>query len=138
MWVQVQAEWLLRPSQDEALRSAHIGASGVSEVIPQIHPPQELCTALLGSKVVSPGLQCTQENANVQAGGQNFYAEKIPDVPTGAPQEHPTPDAPEPSAEGEAKAAVHYTLHGDGSLQMDWHIDATNVLPAPLPPGLFS
>jgi len=31
-WVQVQAEWLLRPSQDEALRSAHIGASGVSEV----------------------------------------------------------------------------------------------------------
>ena len=74
----------------------------------------------------------------VQAGGQNFYAEKIPDVPTGAPQEHPTPDAPEPSAEGEAKVAVQYTLHGDGSLQMDWHIDATNVLPAPLPLGLFS
>ena len=32
LWVQVQVEWLLRPSQDEALRSAHIGASGVSEV----------------------------------------------------------------------------------------------------------
>ncbi|CAL5226900.1 g9773 [Coccomyxa viridis] len=101
--VQVHAEWLLQPSQDEALRSAHIGASGVSE-----------------------------------AGGQNFYAEKIPDAPSGAPQEHPTPDAPEPSKEGEVKVAVQYDLHGDGSLQMNWRIDATNVLPAPLPPGLFS
>lgn len=41
LWVQVQAEWLLRPSQDEALRSAHIGASGVSEVIPQTHFPHK-------------------------------------------------------------------------------------------------
>ena len=74
----------------------------------------------------------------LQAGGQNFYAEKIPDAPTGAPQEHPTPDAPEPSKEGEVKVSVQYDLHGDGSLQMDWRIDATNVLPAPLSPGLFS
>lgn len=32
LWLQVQAEWIMRPSEDEALRSAHIGASSVSEV----------------------------------------------------------------------------------------------------------
>ena len=74
----------------------------------------------------------------MQAGGQNFYAEKIPDAPTGAPQEHPTPDAPEPSLEGEVQVAVQYTVHGDGSLQMDWRVDASKALPAPLSPGLYS
>ena len=34
--------------------------------------------------------------------------------------------------------AVQYTVRGDGSLQMDWHIDASKALPAPLPPGLYS
>ena len=32
-YLQVQAEWILRPSEDKALRTADIGASGVSEVL---------------------------------------------------------------------------------------------------------
>ncbi|CAL8464023.1 g3558 [Coccomyxa elongata] len=101
--VRVDVQYVLRPSEDEALRAADIGASGVSE-----------------------------------AGGAHFLAEKAPEVPSGAPQEHPLPDAPTPSVEAEVPVAVGYTVRGDGTLRMDWRIDASRALPAVPPRPLFS
>jgi len=65
-------------------------------------------------------------------------AETVPDAPSGAPQEHPLPDAPVPSLEAEVAVEVQYTVHGDGSVRLDWHIDASRALPAGPSPPLFS
>ncbi len=59
-------------------------------------------------------------------------------MPSGAPQEHPLPDAPTPSVEAEVPVAVGYTVRGDGTLRMDWRIDASRALPAVPPRPLFS
>jgi hypothetical protein len=75
---------------------------------------------------------------HAQAGGAHFLAEKVPDAPSGAPQEHPLPDAPTPSVEAEVAVAVRYTVHGDGSLRVDWQIDASRALPNIPPQPLFS
>jgi beta-galactosidase len=72
-----------------------------------------------------------------QVGGAHFLAEKVLDAPDGAPQEHPIPDQPEPAIEAEVPVEVQYTVYGDGSVRMDWRIDATRALPARLAPPLF-
>ncbi|EIE18998.1 hypothetical protein COCSUDRAFT_20201 [Coccomyxa subellipsoidea C-169] len=87
------------------------------------------------------GLDCLEVVADtVKSSVQQISdsAVKVPDAPSGAPQEHPLPDAPTPSVEAEVAVAVQYTVHGDGSLRVDWHIDASRALPASPPPPLFS
>ena len=60
-----------------------------------------------------------------------------PDLPTGAPQEHPLPEAPSPPAEADVAVRVTYDVRGDGSVVMRWGVDARNALPTPVSPPLF-
>lgn len=73
----------------------------------------------------------------MQVGGAHFLAEKAPQAPGGAPQEHSIPGEPDPAVDAEVGVSVHYTVQGDGSLRMDWSIDASRALPARLRPPLF-
>ena len=62
--LQVQAEWILRPSEDKALRTADIGASGVSEVLTDSRRCHAQATAL---KMQPPTLTSTECRLHIAA-----------------------------------------------------------------------
>ena len=56
--LQVRAEWILRPSEDKALRTAEIGASGVSEVLTDSRRCRSHATALEIQPIALTSSEC--------------------------------------------------------------------------------
>lgn len=68
---------------------------------------------------------------SLQVGGFHWLSENQPTV-----ADQPPPSQAGTSAEGSIACAVAYRLLPGGGLHMEWEVDASNALPAPLPPGL--
>ena len=70
-----------------------------------------------------------------QAGGAHFFAEDGGEL---SPEEQKRLETQSlQSKRGHVAVQATYLVHADGSLQCRWQIDASNALPAMLPPGLY-
>ena len=72
---------------------------------------------------------------NGQAGGAHFFAEDGGEL---SPEEQKRLETQSLQAKrGRVAVQATYLVHADGSLQCRWQIDASNALPAILPPALY-
>ena len=73
----------------------------------------------------------------MQVGGGHFFAETPSEVEVDLPGRGDDSKAQQASPEAAVSVAATYTICADGSIAMAWTIDASDALPAALPPGLF-
>lgn len=71
----------------------------------------------------------------MQAGGAHFFAEETGELSAEDQQKLETQSREKKRGSVGVKAV--YTIQADGQLLCRWEIDATNALPAMLPPGLL-
>jgi beta-galactosidase len=71
-----------------------------------------------------------------EVGGMHWLSEAQPTVMEAPPPAGAAGQGGAAAAEGRVRCSARYALRADGSLAVDWVVDATEALPARLPPGL--
>ncbi|PNG99561.1 Beta-galactosidase, partial [Tetrabaena socialis] len=119
--VTVHAAWVLRP----AAREGGAGA-GVEEGVGIGETGGAHWFALAGA-----AHDGTVDAPAGTAGGPSAAPPASTNTPPG-----PTDPPHTPSPEGEIAIRATYAIHPGGTIRIDWHMDTTRALPAPLAPGL--
>ena len=73
----------------------------------------------------------------MQVGGGHFFAEEAKEEEAQMPGYDDGPADPAKPREAFVAVSVTYTVSGDGSIDMQWSIDASKALPGHLPSNLF-
>ena len=73
-----------------------------------------------------------------EVGGAHWFAKSDNDTPAlwGSTEVMKMEDSEAANVEGRARVSVVYRVYRSGVIAMDWAVDATECLPAPLAPGL--